>query len=303
MDKFLFLYIKDLRIFYHLTKKLKSKGMEYSIFEGDYFPYRDTLIISDFEGIEEIKKNPRFKTINNLYEFINYDKYPNFNTLYVNILKEIKHIKQFSEMICAVDPGEENIGLAYFLDKKLLTTELVHNPLDVIENLNLYIYSLNPIRVLIKVGKGNLKSMRDVLLMILGNAKDGEPNDLPECNNLEIQLVDEEGSSQKKIVKNELNSQKFSNNKITISRDEKAAIWIGIKEGHPISYEQLVKIINKDVPIHELKNIQRISRKISGGKYSLSLNQARKVYLGQLSMDSALYQQMNKNKKSKDSGC
>jgi uncharacterized membrane protein YjjP (DUF1212 family) len=100
-----------------------------------------------------------------------------------------------------------------------------------------------------------------------------------------------------------LNSQKFSNNKITISRDEKAAIWIGIKEGHPISYEQLVKIINKDVPIHELKNIQRISRKISGGKYSLSLNQARKVYLGQLSMDSALYQQMNKNKKSKDSGC
>lgn len=301
MDKFLFLYIKDLRIFYHLTKKLKSRGMNYSIFEGEYFPYRDTLIVSDSEGIEEIKKNPKYKSIANLYEFLDYDKYPNFNTLYVNILREIRHIKEFSNMICAIDPGEENIGLAYFLDNKLLTTELVHNPLDVIDNLNLYIYSLNPVQVLIKIGKGNLKSMRDVLLMILGNSGEGDHNELPECNNLTIQLVDEEGSSQKKIIKKNLDDQELSYNERSLSKDEKAAIWIGIREGAPISYDQLVKIMNKEVPLHELKNIQRISRKISGGQYSLSLNQARKVYLGQISMESALHQQKDKSKKRKNS--
>ncbi|MBD3353119.1 MAG: hypothetical protein GF364_16680, partial [Candidatus Lokiarchaeota archaeon] len=277
MDKFLFLFIKDLKVLYILVRRLKSKGLKYTIMEDRHLPYRNSLVISNREGIKEIKKYRKFKKVKHLYSFINYDQYPNYDSLVIHIIRKIRGIESYYNLICSVDPGENNIGIAYFLDYSLLTTEIFHNKYDVLDNINLYTLSLKPNFLTIKIGRGNIKSMRDILFLFIDEDSDYQLED----QDAEILLVDEFGSSKKHKPKR---YYEFGNQlriiKENITQDEKAAIRIGLRKGEQLSYEQLEKIINRKIPIAELKRIQKLSRKKTQSKFSLSRNLAKRVYLG-----------------------
>lgn len=293
MERFLFLFVRDLRVFYFLTKKLKAQGFEFSVFDEKYIPKRASVIVTDEEGKEEIENLPKFQKRSHHYEFIKYENYPNYATLIIQIIKKIRDIGQFYKLTCAIDPGQKNIGLAYFLDERLLNTELFHHSIDVIQNINLYTLSLKPTRFEIKIGRGNLKSMRDIVRLLLGSNEEY----VLEQEDFEIMLVDERGSSQRHKPKNyyEL-STRYSLIRENISRDEKAAIRIGLRPGERLDYDTLEQILNCQITSSDLKNIQRLSRRKTKGKYSLSRKLAKKVFLGQLSMDKALNIQIRQKK-------
>ena len=52
--------------------------------------------------------------------------YPNFTSLILNVLRELYNIHEFTTLQVAIDPGQKDIGIAYFLDQTLIYTEIVH---------------------------------------------------------------------------------------------------------------------------------------------------------------------------------
>jgi hypothetical protein len=288
VDKNLLLFINDLKVFYFLSKKLKEKGIRWKTLDSatslsSYKQLKEAVIVSDYQGIQEIKRNSTFISEKRIFSFINYQNFPNFDILLINIIKELWGIGTFRSLLCSIDPGQKNIGIAYFLDRKLLFTEELFENEDIITRINLCILSLNPKIVEIKLGTGSLRSLRDVLRVLIG-----ENNEIKLEKDVQIYLVDESGSSKNNILKYYYKDYQrirgFPN--IKKSKHEQAAITIGIREGVILSDPE--RILNKKAHRSELKHIQRQSRKKSNGKISLSRDLAKDIYTGKVTLDKAL---------------
>lgn len=300
MDKNLLLYIKDLRVFYILSKKLKENGIRRTILENSSsLSYRPSVIVSDKSGISEIMDSPEFSDVKHLYTFINYNDFPNYNSLLISIVKSLRGIESFKIFTIGIDPGQASVGVAFFLDHNLLLTQLYNENNSLIEAMNLFILVLKPEIVKIKIGAGNLRSLRDLLRLLLGFNSD---YNLDKKVNIHIELVDESGSSKRNNLKNHNRKNKRRGYKRVLSSHEIAAMTIGIREGRRLTLEGIKKILNREPHQSELKHIQRVSRKKSSGKYSLSRELANDVYSGKISMDSAIksYQNKKSAKESKD---
>ena len=286
MDKILFLYLKDLKISYILIKKLDEKRIKWHILENlASIHHKDSLIISNNAGIAEIKVNDYFDAFSHYYDFLNYENFQNYDSLIIYILKGLWSIYEYSNLLCAIDPGQFNIGIAFFLDKKLICTEIVHEPSKVIEIINLYSYSLKPKYLSIKIGTGNDRSLRDIIRLFIAT-----DNEYKLEKNAKIYLVDEFGTSKKKYYYKKTFYDK------NITNDEKAAITIGIRKGEILYSDTIKKILNKKANSSELKHIQHLSRKKSNGKISLSRELAENVYQGNITIEKALEIQENKKK-------
>ncbi len=291
MDKNLLLFINDPKVFFIFSKKLKEKGIKWIGLESastlpNYIPKGGSVIVSESEGIENIKKEGIFGDAMRFYSFINYEKFPNFDSLLIHVIKKIRGIEIYSTLSCAIDPGQKNIGIAYFLDEKFLITEIMHRDIEVVERINFYILSLRPNKIKIKIGSGNLRSLRDLISLFLGNNMEKD---------VELYLVNEYGTSKKrgpKFYYDEIPDNIDVKNK---SNDEIAAITIGLREGKILTFQNIEKILNKEAPKSELKHIQRLSRKESSGELSLSRKLAQEVYLGKITMESAIEIQKKKN--------
>jgi hypothetical protein len=154
---------------------------------------------------------------------------------------------------------------------------------------------LEPKIVEIKLGTGSLRSLRDVLRVLIG-----ENNEIKLEKDAQIYLVDESGSSKNNLLKYYYKDYQrirgFPNFKK--SKHEQAAITIGIREGVILSDPE--RILNKKAHRSELKHIQRQSRKKSNGKISLSRDLAKYIYTGKVTLDKALkMQEKRKIKKNK----
>ena len=297
---FLLLFINDLKVFYFLSKKLKEKGIRWktldsAILSSSYKHIKEIVIVSDYQGIQKINKNNIDRSENRYFTFINYENFPNFDILIINIIKELWGINTFNTLLVSIDPGQKNIGIAYFLDRKLLFTEELFEKEDIISRINLIILSLNPKNVEIKLGAGNLRSLRDVLRLVMD-----KNNEIKLEKDVQILLVDEAGTSKKNLLKYYYKDYQkirgFPNFKK--SKHEQSAITIGIREGKILSDPE--RILNKKAHRSELKHIQRLSRKKSNGKISVSRDLSRDVYKGKITLDKALkMQKERKNKKKK----
>ena len=299
MDKNLLLFINDLKVFYFLSKKLKEKGIRWKILDSaaslsSYKQLKEAVIVSDYHGIQEIKRKSIDLSEKRLFSFIDYENFPNFDILLINIIKKLWGIGTFNSLLCSIDPGQENIGIAYFLDRKLLFTEELFENEDIITRINLCILSLNPKIVEIKLGTGSLRSLRDVLRVLIG-----ENNEIKLEKDVQIYLVDESGSSKNDLLKYYYKDyQRIRGSHFKKSKHEQAAITIGIREAVILSDPE--RILNKKAHRSELKHIQRQSRKKSNGKISLPMDLAKDIYTGKVTLDKALkIQEKRKIKKHK----
>jgi hypothetical protein len=285
MDKNLLLFVKDLRVFYILNKKLREKNINFGILEElTFLPHRDTVIVSDFRGLNEIQSVHDFSKVKHLYTLVNYDEFPTYDALIINLIRILNKIQVFSKLTCAIDPGTKIIGMAYFLDEKLLFTENVYDKEMVIDRMNMVALSLKMSRMTIKLGNGDLRSLGDLLRLILGYNQDHTL-----MVSTKIYLVSEFGSSKHKkphyYFKEKIPRYGIPSE---MTRHEKAAITIGIRDGDLLAKGDIEQIIKSEAKRSELRYIQDISRKSTNGKYSLSQELAEKVYSGEISMENAL---------------
>jgi len=285
-----------MKAFYLLSQKLKEKRLIWSSLESeDSLALKNSLIITDLEGMELIQKTKHYQDYSSLYSIIDYTKFSSFTSLILNVLRELHGIQEFTTLLVAIDPGQKNIGIAYFLDQTLIYTEIVHTAEKVIERINMCAESFQSNEIEVKVGRASLRSLRNILRVL--TSRDEEL-----FSPIYIYLVDESGSNKQNGI-HILNVKAFyPEYKKSITRDEQAAIIIGYRMGKELSDADLEHIFSIEAHTAELKHIQRASRKWSKGKLSLSLKLANEVYNGNLSLENAIdTQQKKKECKEKDS--
>ena len=147
VDKKLLLFIRDMKVFYILSRKLKEKRIIWSSLDSvDSLPLKNSLIVTDNEGMEIIKQSKKYQNCVSLYSIIDYELYPNFTSLILNVLRVLYDIHEFSTLLVAIDPGQKDIGIAYFLDNNLIYTEIVHRTEKVIGRINMGAASFAPVR-------------------------------------------------------------------------------------------------------------------------------------------------------------
>jgi hypothetical protein len=195
-------------------------------------------------------------------------------------LRELYDIHEFSTLLVAIDPGQKDIGIAYFLDQSLIYTEIVHNAEKVIGRINMSAASFAPMEIEVKVGKGSIRSLRDILKVLTEKKNLISP--------IHIYLVDESGSSKLNGIYIQNSKAFYPGYKKSITRDEQAAIIIGYRPGEELTVTDLEYIFTKEAHPAELRHIQRSSRKISKGKLSLSRELANEVYLGNITLEEAI---------------
>ncbi|MHA1871049.1 MAG: hypothetical protein ACTSXF_08870 [Promethearchaeota archaeon] len=262
----------------------------------------------------EIQNSRKYLERKKLVKLVNTEDFPNFATLLITILKEINYIENINKFICGIDPGQKENGVAYFLNGILVKTRLFQDQSKIAEEIATFILVLKPEHIEIKVGKGNLKSLRDILEQLFRIN-----DDFSIKKDVKITLVDEYMSSKKPILtirdedlkdlrinknkkksknksprKTKINTFQENYLKLKISKHEKAAITIALRKGNEITPEDIEKIIYKTPNLAEIKNIQRLSRNKTNGKFSISRDLAKKIYNGELSMDSAIEIQKQK---------
>ena len=140
--------------------------------------------------------------------------------------------------------------------------------------------SFAPSEIEVKIGKGNLQSLRDILKVLTNEDNLISP--------IHIYLVDETGSSKQNGIHIQNIQAFYPGYKKSITRDEQAAIIIGYRTGEELTEYELEFVFNKEAQPAELKHIQRRSRKMSKGKLSLSRELANQVYLGNLTLEEAI---------------
>ncbi|MHA1342063.1 MAG: hypothetical protein ACTSRZ_14710 [Promethearchaeota archaeon] len=299
MLKTLILHINDAKIFFNLQRKLHKKGIPFYMLDESRLPRFECLIVSDFEGINYFQHLPHFDERKNYFTFLNYENFPNYNILYINIIKSLRSIEDFDKLTCSIDPGEEYIGVAYFLDNYLLSTDVFYDLESMLENINLYILSLNPSLLEFKIGRGNSKPLRDTLNLFLNSNEKStlNKNFKIQFNAFNIYLVDERGSSKvKKPKEYYFQMQNYLYPTQRLSKHEKAAIIIGMREGLQLDLKSFQKILKRNFSLSEIKRTQDISRKKTNGLFSISREMALNVLEGNISMENAIELQMRKIK-------
>lgn len=281
-----------MKVFYILSRKLKEKRIIWSSLESaDSLPMKNSLIVTDNEGSEIIKESEKYQNCSSMYSIMNYEVYPDFNSLLLNVLRELYGIQKFTTLMVAIDPGQRDIGIAYFLDQTLIYTEIVHSPEKVTHRINISVASFKPTDINLKVGRGSLRSLRDTLRVLTDEENLIQP--------MHIYLVDESGSSKQNGIHIQNTQAFYPGYKKSITRDEQAAIIIGYRPGEELNNADLEYIFNKEAHLAELKHIQRTSRKKSDGKLSLTRELANEVYQGNLTIEEAIGMQ-EKKKECKD---
>ncbi len=288
MDKKLLLFIRDMKVFYILSRKLKEKRIIWSSLESvDSLPYKNSLIVTDEEGRDIIKHHEKYQNCSSFYSIIDYEMYPNFTSLILNVLRELYDIHDYTTLQVGIDPGQKDIGIAYFLDQTLIYTETVHTADKVIDRINMSAASFAPSEIEVKIGNGSLRPLRDILKVLT------EEDNL--ISPIYIYLVDESGSSKQNGLYIQNTKAFYPEYKKSITRDEQAAIIIGYRSGKELTEGDLEYIFSKEAQPAELKHIQRKSRKVSKGKLSLSRELANQVYLGNITLEEAIEIQEKKH--------
>ena len=158
------------------------------------------------------------------------------------------------DLIFGIDPGK-NIGVAIFSNEKLIRSFVANTPEEAAACINtLFDYS-GVENATIKIGNG-ARIIRNRIINLLQNPK------------MKIEIVDE-------------------NDVVKVKDDEKAAMHIAMMNGKEVRGR--MDIEPKE---GEIKEMQRISR-IKGRNITISRELAKKVLIGEISLDEAIEKQRN----------
>ena len=160
--------------------------------------------------------------------------------------------KRYSNLIVGIDPGEKP-GIAVYGDEMLLTTAKVEFPEDCGAVLKRVVQLYNVESVTVRVGNG-APTFRNRIINAL----------LP--LHVKIEMVDEHGTTEGNRTP-----------------DINAAKKIGLKKGKVVEVEMDIAPTDG-----ELNNIQRRSRLMSEGKFTISRERAEAVARGRLTLHEAV---------------
>ncbi len=259
------LLITNPRIYYRITKLLKSHNIGFTSLTSDEIHSSDTLLLITTKTEDSLV----LENVERLY--ITADT-PN-NYILARITAFLQGIKgKFEEVVIGIDPGFSTFGIAIFGDGVLIETITTFNVQETYQKLvqATKLYETN--KKIIKIGS-SASFCRTQLLSIL----------LPYC--LEHQILIEEVNEERTSISSlptEINSKERS-------KDVIAAIHIAMREGEPLQeYESEIKE-------GEIKLLQEKSRKLTNGKITISRYLALQVAEGKLSLEDALRLHQSKN--------
>ncbi|CUX77451.1 hypothetical protein CHITON_0672 [Thermococcus chitonophagus] len=169
--------------------------------------------------------------------------------------------RRFEHIYIAIDPGERP-GVSVVADNRVLEVYHLKSPRDV--DIIIQLLEKYP-KAKIKIGHG---AKRHRILMLKTLAKIlGE--DYP------IILVNEKGTT-----------PRVGGVEAWAIQDIVASINIGLRDGREITIRELIK--GDKVTKGEIENIKAQSRRLSGGKITISSELAREVALGNITIEEAI---------------
>ncbi|ASJ16625.1 hypothetical protein A3L04_05855 [Thermococcus chitonophagus] len=177
------------------------------------------------------------------------------------LLLRLEGKRRFEHIYIAIDPGERP-GVSVVADNRVLEVYHLKSPRDV--DIIIQLLEKYP-KAKIKIGHG---AKRHRILMLKTLAKIlGE--DYP------IILVNEKGTT-----------PRVGGVEAWAIQDIVASINIGLRDGREITIRELIK--GDKVTKGEIENIKAQSRRLSGGKITISSELAREVALGNITIEEAI---------------
>jgi hypothetical protein len=160
--------------------------------------------------------------------------------------------KRFSRVVVGIDPGRTP-GIAVIGDGRIIDTELVYCPEDVTETLARMTRNLDFDLMLIRVGHGDPTNRNRIIHAVWSLAD-------------EVEIVDESKTTKK-----------------TVTPDIDAAILIAFTSGEKV-------VVQPEVcpTPGEVRDIKRLSRIESGGRFTISTELASQVAIGKISLAEAV---------------
>jgi hypothetical protein len=160
--------------------------------------------------------------------------------------------KRFSRIVVGIDPGRTP-GIAVIGDGRIIDTELVYCPEDVTETLVRMTRNLDFDLMLIRIGHGDPTNRNRIIQAVWSLAD-------------EVEIVDESMTTKK-----------------TVTPDIDAAIMIAFTSGDRLTVQPEV------CPTPgEVRDIKRLSRIESGGRFTISTELASRVAKGKISLAEAV---------------
>lgn len=179
--------------------------------------------------------------------------------LLLTLIRSVAGWEEPGSLTVAIDPGK-NIGLSAAADKKIIYEEGFRNTRELLKTIDLLIRTLNPAKVLFKVGSSG-GAYRDRIIRSLQEGFDHP-----------ILLVEEKHTTRPRGEARDLG----------IERDVLAARKILFKKG--VIIKDRVRVVSKK---GEIRNIQKESRAKSGD-ITISEDLAREVVKGVLDLEEAI---------------
>ena len=198
---------RNSKAYYMFTKLLKEMGINYNSININDDINRGTLILTTTKEKKEIKAN-RIITIEELSQEITTNKELIISSLYNN--KE-------DTMVVGIDPGEK-IGISIYLKHYEIYSNTFNSVEVTVDNLSKIIKKSKCSKKIIRVGTGFPKIGKQLIKEIFG-----------ECENIEIEQVDESGTSS-------LGKNKFGKKG---TRDQYSARIIAFRVGKEINVKRL----------------------------------------------------------------
>jgi len=211
------IYTNKARLFYKITKKFKDESINFSAIDSfEQINTKFRVLITTKEDLE--KYNPTIPSHITML-IINSDQC--LDEIVLLTKQKMKFIKDFNDLIIAIDPGSKTSGIAVFLDDGFIYCRDFYNIDHLLNYIQMAFSTFQHHQKIIKLGNGNSEITRDFLDKLYTLQK--------KENNIQYLLVDEYGSS----------SYKGNGYSSSLSKHENAAILIGRRKGVLLTSAQL----------------------------------------------------------------
>ncbi|MHA1475410.1 MAG: hypothetical protein ACTSQ5_09505 [Promethearchaeota archaeon] len=211
------IYTNKARLFYKITKKFKDESINFSAIDSfEQINPKFRVLITTKEDLE--KYNPTIPSHITML-IINSDQC--LDEIVLLTKQKLKFIKDFNDLIIAIDPGSKTSGIAVFLDDVFIYCRDFYNVDHLLNYIQMAFSTFLHHQKIIKLGNGN----KEITLNFLDKLYTIQIKE----NNVQYLLVDEYGSS----------SYKGNGYSSSLSKHENAAILIGRRKGVLLTSAQL----------------------------------------------------------------
>ena len=211
------IYTNKARLFYKITKKFKDESINFSAIDSfEQINPEFRVLITTKEDLE--KYNPTIPSHITML-IINSDQC--LDEIVLLTKQKLKFLKDFNDLIIAIDPGSKTSAIAVFLDDGFIYCRDFYNIFHLLNFIQIVFSTFQQHQKIIKLGNGNSEITRYFLNQLFTFQFTD--------NNIQYLLVDEYGSS---------NYKGYESSSL-LSKHENAAILIGRRKGVLLTSDQL----------------------------------------------------------------